>query len=221
MNGTVSLGPFALRADLLVFLLAAVIGYAVLAVKVRRIEAADWIKETYVNVMGIGFLLWKFNLLFFEPLEAVANPLSLLYFSGGGRGLWLGMIGAFGYFLYRGYRNRPQLGPLIKAGVLAYGVVQAVRFALILLWEGEMSQESILSALLSAALFIAAWLKFDSPLNSFVKLGMWYSIGFAIIPFLNPHRSLMWIGFSLEQLLFVLLAVSLLIFDSLWRGDGN
>lgn len=214
MIGMISLGSLVLRADLLIFLLSVVFGYIVLTVKLRHSEAGGWIKDTYVNALGIGFFLWKFSMLFFNPLEALSNPLSLLYFTGGQRGLWLGALGAMAYLSYRGYRNRPMLVPFIKAAILAFGAVQAARFTMFFLWEGTAGWENPLCAVLSAGLGITAWLKFGSPLRSYVPIALWYSIGSAIIPFLNEHRHTVLVGFSLEQLLFVLVAISLLFLDS-------
>lgn len=201
---------------MLIFLLSAVIGYAVLAIRLRHDEKGGWIKDTYVNALGNGFILWKFSLLFFEPREALANPLSLLYFSGGQRGVWLGALVGIIYLIYRGYRNRPAIPLLVKSAVLAYSAVQAARFTLFMLEEGSGGWEIPLSALLSAALGVGAWLKLASPVRSFVPLVLWYSIGSAIIPFWNANRHIAAAGFSLEQLLFILLAVSLLILDSFW-----
>lgn len=215
--GTISFGPLMLRADLLIFLLSAMIGYIVLMIKLRGSEAGGWIKDTYVNAVGIGFFLWKFSMLFFDPQAALSNPLSLLYFSGGQRGLGLGIIGGVAYLIYRSYRSRPYMIPLIKAAILAYGAVQAARFTMLFLWEGTMDWDNLLQALLSAALGIAAWLKFESPLRSYVPLALWYSLGSAIAPFLNENRHVVLVGFSLEQLFFVLVAVSLLFLDSLWN----
>lgn len=214
--GTISLGSLVLRADLLIFLLSAVIGYIVLSIRLRHHEAGSWIKDTYVNTLGIGFFLWKFSILFFDPLEAFSNPMSLLYFTGGQRGLWLGVLGAVAYLVYRGYRNRPHIILLIKGVVLAYGAVQAARFTLLSMSEGITGWENPLFALLSAALAIAAWLKFEYRTKSFVPLALWYSIGSVVIPFLNENRDVVLVGFSLQQLLFVLLAIFILILDALW-----
>lgn len=204
-----------LRADLLMFLLSAVIGYSVLSIRLRHREEGRWIKDSYVTALGIGFFLWKFSMLIFDPLEALANPLSLLYFSGGQRGLWLGALGGMAYLAYKGYRNRPLVQLLIKSSVLAFAAVQAARFTMFFLWEGSLGWKLPLCALLSLVLSIAAWLKFDLPLSSFVPLVLWYSIGSAVFPFLDGNRHIVLAGFSLEQLLFILLAVAMLVLDSI------
>ncbi|AZK47625.1 hypothetical protein EIM92_16935 [Paenibacillus lentus] len=212
--GTIALGSLVLRADLLIFLLSAAFGYIVLKIKFRHREAGGWIKEGYVNALGIGFFLWKFSMLFFSPLETLSNPLSLLYFTGGQRGVWLGVLGAITYLAYRGYKNRPLLVPFVKAALLAYGAVQGFRFTMFFLWEGAVGWENLLCAVLAAGLGIMAWLKYESPLRSFLPLALWYSIGSAVIPFLDEYRHAVLIGFSLEQLFFLLVAISLLFLDS-------
>ncbi|GAA0134364.1 hypothetical protein YSY43_12040 [Paenibacillus sp. YSY-4.3] len=200
---------------MLIFLLSAIIGYIVLNIRLRHREEGGWIKDAYVTALGIGFFLWKFSMLIFDPLEALSNPLSLLYFSGGQRGLWLGALGGMAYLVYKAYRNRPFVQLLIRSLVLAYAAVQTVRFTMLFLWEGTLGWELPLCALLSLVLWIAAWLKFESPLRSFMPIALWYSIGSAVIPFLEENRYVVWLGFSLEQLLFVLLAVFLIFLDYL------
>ncbi|MBS4211110.1 MULTISPECIES: redoxin domain-containing protein [Neobacillus] len=84
-----------------------------------------WVKKTYegelhkkvfdllVNTLILGFFIWKGSLIVLEPSIVMNSPLSLLYFTGGSKGLILAMIGSIIYFILKGRKiNIPN--PLIK-----------------------------------------------------------------------------------------------------------
>ncbi|MDQ1002857.1 peroxiredoxin [Neobacillus niacini] len=67
----------------------------------QRNELDKTLFDLVSNSVFLGFLIWKGSLLLLELKLIVKSPLSLLYFTGGDKGLILGIIGSFTYFFYK------------------------------------------------------------------------------------------------------------------------
>lgn len=79
------------------------IGFIILKLWLRsqRNELVKKLFDIVSNSVFLGFLIWKGSLLLLEPKLIVKSPLSLLYFTGGHKGLILGIIGSFTYFFFK------------------------------------------------------------------------------------------------------------------------
>ncbi|MEH7177945.1 peroxiredoxin family protein [Neobacillus vireti] len=64
-------------------------------------EAGKQLFDLALNSVFLGFLFWKGSQLLLEPKLIIESPLSLLYFTGGTKGLILGALGALIYFLFK------------------------------------------------------------------------------------------------------------------------
>ncbi|MCR8659190.1 TlpA family protein disulfide reductase [Paenibacillus endoradicis] len=101
------LGPLVLNMDLLIYLMAGIMG--VLAVRIRsRGHSEKEILQSYAwNSVFIWMIIWKGSLLLFDPLSFIRNPQALLFFDGGSKGFWLATVVAV---IYIGYRFKFKLG---------------------------------------------------------------------------------------------------------------
>ncbi|MFC4598260.1 TlpA family protein disulfide reductase [Cohnella hongkongensis] len=99
------LGTTVLNIELLVYLAAGIAG--ALAVQYRQRRNPE--KERQIgdawNAVFIWLLVWKGSLFLFDPAGVIARPLSLLFFSGGTRGIWLASLVALAYLFLRHYRR--------------------------------------------------------------------------------------------------------------------
>ncbi|MHC0039390.1 peroxiredoxin family protein [Pseudoneobacillus sp. C159] len=83
---------------------AIAIGFIFLKLWLIRSQEKEIGKQLFdfaLNGAFWGFLLWKGSLLLLEPKLIIKSPLSLLYFTGGTKGLIIGTLGAFIYFMFK------------------------------------------------------------------------------------------------------------------------
>ena len=90
-----------MRADIVIFLICAATGFLALRIRLRQTPRREWILDTYLSVLIIGFISWKFGMLVFDPIRTVQHPTSLIYMTGGTKGIWLGAVLALIYATLR------------------------------------------------------------------------------------------------------------------------
>lgn len=84
--------------------IAVVIGFVFLKLWLLRSQKKEPGKQLFdliFNSVFWGFLIWKGSLLLLEPKLIIESPISLLYFTGGTKGLILGTLGAFIYLIFK------------------------------------------------------------------------------------------------------------------------
>ncbi|MBP1992144.1 TlpA disulfide reductase family protein [Paenibacillus eucommiae] len=86
---TINVGPLVLNFELVIFILSAFMGYWALRYRLKMAAVEAKTGDKFVSALILGFFTWKFSLIIFDPASIIAYPMSLLYFSGGERGLWL------------------------------------------------------------------------------------------------------------------------------------
>lgn len=219
MQATLQVGPFILKTQLLIIILSAFVGYSVMRYRLktavypdkRMIEAI----ETIENSLIIVLMVWKFSLILFDPVSVVTKPLTLLYFSGGERGIWLAAVVAIIYFYYRSKKDHVSVwvyGDLLAVGFLAATAV----YHLIHLFGSKqpvwVDGSEILIALLILLLIFRKSKGIGKP-NHLNQVLMWFSLGQVFVLFLDPLKQNDWWGFSQEQILYLSLAALCLSID--------
>lgn len=82
--------------------MAIVIGFIILKLWLRHSQEEESRKQLFeltLNSVFWAFVIWKGSLLLWEPKLVIESPMSLLYFTGGMKGLILGIFGALIYFI--------------------------------------------------------------------------------------------------------------------------
>lgn len=210
---TIALGPFMIRADILIFLLSAIVGFIVLRIRLRDREESSFILDTYVNALIIGFVVWKFSMIVFDPIRTIQNPLSLLYFTGGDKGILLGTALALLYIGFRLNQNKLWIIPLLKASILAYLAGAFTRCLFLWLWDESLWIVGLMNVILQGVFLVLVWMKYDGSIRVFNSLALWYSIGSVLIPFFDPNRYTVVAGFNSVQITFGIVAFALLLLD--------
>ncbi len=78
-----------LNFELLTFIISAITGYMALKYRMSKLAVSEEASVKFLNALVLGFLIWKLSLIIFDPKSVIQHPMSLLYFSGGEKGLWL------------------------------------------------------------------------------------------------------------------------------------
>lgn len=145
-------GTFVLNIELLVYVIAGMVG--VLAVRYRQRRHPDR-ERTVSDAWSFVFLwiaVWKGSLFLFDPASVIDHPLSLLFFSGGTKGMWLASVVAIGFMGLRNYRRLGTRQTAEVTAALGAGMAAAVSSAQILLSDSAAGIYSYATLLLSAAL---------------------------------------------------------------------
>lgn len=169
----IPIGPLMIRADIVIFLICAAAGFAALRIRLRQMPQREWILDTYLSVIIIGFLSWKFGMLVFDPIRTLQHPTSLIYMTGGVRGIWLGVVLAIVYAALRWNRKRGEFGLLLKSALLSAFASGTAGYLFQWLWADSASvTSSLFYALLFGVLLTVCWLRFQAPLSQFLTLGL-------------------------------------------------
>lgn len=169
----IPIGPFMIRADIAVFLIVALAGYLALRIRLHRLEHRDWLLDTYVYSLLIGFAVWKFGMLIWDPVRTLRHPLSLIYMTGGMRGIWLGSLFAGIYVLSRWNKMRSVGAVLFKSFLMA-AMAGGLAYLLLggLINDHPIGVVQLLAMLLLLVLLIYVWLKFETSLSQLLTFGL-------------------------------------------------
>lgn len=224
MSSSIQLGPFVLKVQGLVLIFSVFMSYWVVKYHLKRIKALDLsaknqIMETLEKGAVLALFVWKLSLFFFHPVQVISNPLSLLYYSGEERGVGLAAVSTFLYIFFRSKKDLINIeiyGELFVSGFLIGSGVYYI-FAL-----GEPPHRFAVygtEILLNVFLY---YLYFGMKVSEHQKSSagknllhafIWYNLGQTFISFLNPLKQ-NWIwGFSLQQIVYLVLALVCIIID--------
>ncbi|OLO26127.1 hypothetical protein BTR23_24010 [Alkalihalophilus pseudofirmus] len=89
------------------------IGFAILAAYFAmkfRLKTSNYhskqLIDTIFNGVIIGWVVWKLSYVLFHPVYAFTNPLGILYFDGGRKGIILALVLGFIYLYFKSYKQK-------------------------------------------------------------------------------------------------------------------
>ncbi|GIP40825.1 hypothetical protein J31TS4_41050 [Paenibacillus sp. J31TS4] len=179
----VALGPFVVNLSLLLAAASALAGYIALAWRLRTAQS-EGRKETLdrlLNLFIVAVLIWKFSPLVLDFPSVVRHPVSLLYFTGGTKGLLLAGVYALGALLY-GARKRG-LPLLHDADAALTWLLAGLGVHRLLAYSAPLEPAPgvwLLGETLLAAVLVGLQLRAKRPLGEAYPLTvtvMWYGIG--------------------------------------------
>ncbi len=103
--GAIMLGLFMLKYEWLIFFLAGLTAYLFMKSKTKEDRSfQEYFLNSFLNAALIGFIVYKFSSVIFQPTIIIEEPISILYSTGGTKGKLLGQLIAVIYF-YTKYRK--------------------------------------------------------------------------------------------------------------------
>ncbi|MCJ8007645.1 hypothetical protein ACFFF5_15855 [Lederbergia wuyishanensis] len=99
----------------------------------KRKDTANW----YGNVVFIFILTWKLSVILFQFKMILSNPLAILYFNGGIKGLWIGVAAAILYTYFYVKKNVAKIEEFIQAWlffIVIYEVASAYLIDVSTMW---------------------------------------------------------------------------------------
>jgi peroxiredoxin len=194
------IGSYAILLNWVLLGIAFLIAMILIKVWLNRSVKADKSKElfdVFSNGLFILLLSWKGSLLFLEPLLVIKSPLSLLYFTGGNKGLWIAFLITILYFINKS-RKITTVSVIVKSLLIYNFTVTTVYHFLSLFILEESKSYHLIIGLITAFLlyFTIAWnfrfLTFKMPEQRLIKniltvIGLMGLIGWSIYDYVTSR----------------------------------
>ncbi|MFC4303680.1 peroxiredoxin family protein [Cohnella boryungensis] len=149
------IGTFVLNLELLVYIAAGFIGVLAVRYRLRGSPDRDRLVSDAGNAVLVWLLVWKGSLLLFDPAAVLKHPLSLVFFSGGIKGLWLASLLALAFIFLRNYKRAGLRETALAAAAWGATMAAVVFLALILAADSSGSWDYLgLFAAAGAALLL-------------------------------------------------------------------
>ncbi|RNB83750.1 hypothetical protein EDM59_14560 [Brevibacillus nitrificans] len=220
----IQLGPFLVKMSMLIIAISILLAFAAVHLRLREERV---FKKTIWEVMSssilLGFVVWKFSYILLYPSKAMAQPASILYFSGGDRGFWLALLAVIVYLVVT-VRKRGIPAPAFAASLALSGWTTWAAFFL-LSWavDGQNGWYDVQQAAIGVVFLLLVIRKWETLTSAvpWLSLLMWFGISQVYVGFFSQQRSLLFAGLSKTQWLYYLFAVLAWFLVSRARQTGG
>ncbi|QOR68673.1 hypothetical protein IM538_11445 [Cytobacillus suaedae] len=122
---SITIGPFLIKNVWIVIFIAGLISYIVMEIRIRKFPE---LQPSLLNEMGNGLviclLIYKFSIVLFRPSILFTNPQGILFFTGGTKGLVLGLLICFLYLGWQIKKRKLKVKNVID--VLGFGLLTSL-----------------------------------------------------------------------------------------------
>ncbi|MFF2908434.1 hypothetical protein [Paenibacillus sp. NPDC057934] len=210
----IQLGSLLINGRLVMYMTFGVIGWLVLHYRLRHIPEQERFTSYASNAFWIWLLVWKGSFMFLYPIEFIETPISLLYFDGGKRGMWLASLLAIVYLWVRSRKHNLPVKIWMDIGLwfisgcwLAYPILQVIAGHQLVFYDK-------FSALWSGVFMLILFLtRRTSRFGDRGGYAIWFLIGHVVLQFLLPDRTLWLLSFSRLQIICIAIAAALTVWS--------
>lgn len=197
--GNIQIGSLLLNGQLMLYLLYGGVIWLVLKFRLKDEPQREIIATYAANAYWLWLFLWKGSFVLFHPQQFWKAPLSLLYFDGGQRGIWIASALAAVYLAYRTWKQQLSIQRWLELGLWAMLGGHLAKH-LLLLGVGEKPQW--LHALQGAFALLFILLLPILRKRGVAEEGdaaVWYLIGSILLLFLDSERTPWLLSLSGQQ----------------------
>jgi hypothetical protein len=206
----VQIGSMLLNGQIVMYLILGIVGWIVLHYRLRQLKDKDLYAAYATNAFWIGLLIWKGSYILFHPAEVMHQPMSLLYFDGGERGMLAGGLVAATYIGYKSWKQRLSLNIWIDLGVWYFcGGVLSYHVLLLAVGEQPSWFHALSAALAVLFLFMLGRLQQGTASGRKLDYAVWFLIGNVLLIFMVSDRPVWVLSFTKQQVIFILAAMLL------------
>lgn len=202
------IGPFLIKERWVIYLVAGLIAYLIIRVGVAKTYIATAAPERLWNSLFIFAIGWKLSYTLFHPVHVWIRPTSQIYFTGGDKGLVLGLCLALLYLLYRSYKEKVSFDTYLEPGLIAilssFGIFQLIAIVV----DTDPFVYGLLPFLLCGFLVVYWFVKRASSSDTLLWPGMllWFGLGELFFSYFKEQAAI-WLGFSLFQWVLIMLCL--------------
>lgn len=194
------IGPFLIQEKWALYVISIVISYITLRIVLKKKAIDSLMMDMLWNGFFTFLIVWKLSYALFHPISAFQNPISMLYFTGGDKGIILGVIAVPLYFFWKSKRNSFSFQRYMELGFLA--ALTAIGSYRVLVWIFYLTDFILLfDALLPFAVMI-----YLVKSERWIASLLWFSLGELSFSYFK-HGSPVILGFSWKQLFYITVAM--------------
>ncbi|MHA0857228.1 hypothetical protein [Paenibacillus sp. CMAA1364] len=213
----IQLGPFILNFQILMLIIAAFTSYLAVKYRIGQLDVDRIIIDKYVNAFILTIIIWKMSIIIFDPISVIEQPISLLYFNGGDKGLWLGLLTACIYLYIRSRKDGTSLMMNLDVLSIAWITGSSMYHLLILIVDRTSILFHLLYVISNITIGLLYFVKKQSIGQStdYTRYFMWYSLMMLGVYFVEQGRITIIYGFTMVQLLFLAIFIFCMIWDNI------
>ncbi|MDE5413478.1 prolipoprotein diacylglyceryl transferase family protein [Alkalihalobacterium chitinilyticum] len=208
-----SLGPIQLPTKWIFIGLGFVAAYVAMKIRLKQSMLKEKLLiDSIFNVVLIGWIVWKLSYVLFHPVYAFTNPLGILYFNGGRKGLILALLVGCIYLYYQSIKHKLKLTvfiDLLFTGLLATSII-------IYTYQDQLSFLYHAGQIGLAFFLLVALFKLVKPVGEWHRLSLLiliYSLGQFFLQYFSTSYDVL-LSFTFGQVLFFVIIVLTLIFKT-------
>lgn len=224
MPDVIQFGPFLIKMSMLSIALPILLAYVAVHFRLRTEKVQrKTIFELITSSLLLAFLVWKFSYVLFYPAKVWAQPASLLYFSGGDRGIWLAVLAVSVYLVAKVRRQGIPIPVLVDA--FATGGLTAWAAGHVLTWGMEQQngwyyfQQAFIATVF--LLWVIRKLDRAESMVPWLHMLLWFGICQVYVTFFSPEHTPLFAGLSKDQLLYYMFSFLALFLANRARGTGG
>lgn len=192
--------------------------YVTIMFRMRRVEIN---KKELINIMFnalfYGFIVWKLSYVLFNPVYTFANPLGIVYFNGGQKGVLLGIITAVIYMLFQSSKQKVEKRIIFDLYIT--GWLSGSLIYLIYLVESNHFYYfgQILLAILLLTIIATKYNEIGNP-KQLRNIILIYSLGQIFLDY-QSYALPFFLGFTMIQVLFIVISILIVVWNMKNAGD--
>jgi len=207
---SIQIGSLVLNGQLVLYLIYGVVGWIILRYYSKQREDQKFLVSCTSNAFWLWLLIWKGSFIVFYPVDFINQPMSILYFDGGLRGIWTANLSVVLYIAYQTVKQKVKAWIWVELGVLfLLGCWVATHLLYAITGEKPLFYHISSAAFAVILLYLLTILRKTNDAKNQVSTMVWFFIGNAILLFFVADRSLLVLSFSGQQILFILGALLL------------
>lgn len=122
---SITIGPFLIKNLWIVLFIAGLVSYIVMEIRIRKFpDLQPLLLNETGNSLVICLLIYKFSIVLFRPGILFTNPQGILFFTGGTKGLVLGLLIGILYLGWQIMKNKFKVKNVID--VLGFGMLTSL-----------------------------------------------------------------------------------------------
>ncbi|WP_261134219.1 hypothetical protein [Bacillus sp. Marseille-Q3570] len=204
------IGPLMIKEKWILYVVAALVSYLVVKVltKVKGIDPR--VIESVWNAAMVFLLVWKGSYAVFHLFQTFQNPIALLYFTGGEKGVVLGFIAVLLYLFLRSKKEALGFSVYMDMTLLTLLTALCTYTLGRLMLDQPFSIVWLFEIVLYLSL-LAYWVvkyKADKPL--WPEILMWFSLGSIALSYYKPQIPIL-LGLSFSQWTYIVVSIIAII----------